>query len=422
MPPRDHAKAFPSFGTKGQIGVTRREFLSATASVAGFLALGQLGCGGFAGSAGAALPSPQNSGIEHVVVVMMENRSFDHLLGWLPNADGKQSGLSFSDGNVSHPTYRLAPDFQGCGRRDPNHSYSGGRIEYNGGACDGWLLNGINDEFAIGYYVQNDLPFFGQAAPRWTVCDRYFAAIMAETSPNRLYQHAAQTDRLINTLQISTLPTIWDRLAQAGLSGRYYHSTRPFLLLWGDKYNSITSPMAQFFSDCFAGQLPQVAYVDPNSSPGAPVENDDHPTADIRSGEAFLSSIYKSVTNSPNWPSTVLVINFDEWGGFFDHVPPATAPIPPADAAAGNADGLRGFRVPCVLVSPFARSGFVSSTVFDHTSVLSMIEWRWSLEPLSVRDQTANNLATALDFSQQNLSPPQFDVPAGPFGVPCKSA
>src|SRR5437016_14061421 len=121
------------------------------------------------------LPSPKRSGIEHVVVVMMENRSFDHFLGWLPAADGRQAGLVYPDAaGQPHSTYPLAPDFQGCGHPDPDHSYQGGRIEYDGGACDGWLLDGANDEYAIGYYKKKDLAFFGKAAPQWTVCDRYF--------------------------------------------------------------------------------------------------------------------------------------------------------------------------------------------------------------------------------------------------------
>src|ERR1051325_3165360 len=148
-------------------------------------------------SPAAKLPDPEQSGINHIVVGMMENRSFDHLLGWLPGADGKQAGLSYTDTNgVAHSTYPLAPDFQGCGHPDPDHDYAGGRVEYDNGACDGWLRAGQNDIFSIGYYQQPDLSFLGVAATNWTVCDNYFASIMAGTYPNRLYQHAAQTDRL----------------------------------------------------------------------------------------------------------------------------------------------------------------------------------------------------------------------------------
>ena len=140
---------------------------------------------------------------------------------------------------------------------------------------------------------------------------------------------------------------------------------------------------------------------------------DDHPYGDIRAGEAMMNRIYTAVTQSPAWRSTVLVINFDEWGGFFDHVPPPVAPIPPADQAAGNADGRLGFRTPTLLVSPFALRTHTSHVVYDHTSVLRMIEWRWGLDPLTVRDATANNLADELDFTQVDPAPPPvYSVPA----------
>jgi hypothetical protein len=141
----------------------------------------------------------------------MENRSFDHFLGWLPGANGKQAGLSYPDtAGALHPTYHLTT-FQGCGHPDPDHSYAGARTEYDNGKCDGWLR--VNDQFSIGYYQQPDLPFLGQAAPAWTVCDNYFAATLGPTFPNRLYLHAAQTDRTDNTFNLTSIPTIWDRLA-----------------------------------------------------------------------------------------------------------------------------------------------------------------------------------------------------------------
>jgi phospholipase C len=364
------------------------------------------------------LPDPATSGIEHVIVVTMENRSFDHFLGWLPQADGKQEGLKFVDKNgATHKTFRLAPDFQGCSHPDPDHSYAGGRVEFNDGACDGWLKAGDNDEYSIGFYKKQDLAFLGSAARDWTTCDQYFASIMAETWPNRIYQHAAQTDRLESDLVLCELPTIWDRLEAAGVSRRYYFNDVPFIALWGFKYFPISRLYSEFLADAAAGTLPSVSFVDPkfiDEESGTSV--DDHPHADIRNGEAFMEEIYRAVTTSPNWAHTVLIFTFDEWGGFFDHVAPPMGPIPPADQMAGS-DGRLGFRVPCVIVSPFA-PGKVSHIQFEHSSVLAMIEWRWNLKPLTVRDATANNLALALDFSL-NHKPKQYNVPAGPFGAAC---
>jgi phospholipase C len=359
--------------------------------------------------------------IQHVVLVMMENRSFDHVLGWVPGADGEQAGLSYPDrSGQMQATAPLAPDYQGCGHADPDHSYDGGRAEYANGACDGWLVTGGNDRYSIGYYTDADLPFFAGAARNWLTSDGYFAAIMAPTFPNRIYQHAGQTDRLENSLNISSLPTIWDRLAAASLTGLYYYADVPIVALWGRKYRSIARRIDQFFEACQTGALPNVAFVDPKLlGENLGISVDDHPFADIRNGQSFLNSIYNAVVQSPAWPQTVLVINYDEWGGFFDHVPPPPGPIPPATLQAGDTDGLRGFRVANFIISPWTPRGTVGHGVFDHTSVLRMIEWRWSLTPLTIRDATAANLADLLDFSIANLDAPAFDLPAGPFGRLC---
>jgi phospholipase C len=402
---------------------SRRSFLAGLSAAAPLTFLPKLdGRSQLLNAEAAALPAnPSASGIEHVVLVMMENRSFDHFLGWVPNANTRQQNRYPNKSGQMVPTFHLT-NFQNCNYADPDHSYAGGRTEFDNGKCDGWLIANGSDNFSIGYYEQSDLAFLGNAARDWTVCDMYFPAVMSSTFPNRLYQHAAQTDRMSNTLTISTLPTIWDRLQAAGRQGRYYFSDVPFLALWGIKYADITRPYAEFLADCAAGSLPEVSFLDPRFiDPTTGTSADDHPHADIRNGEAFLNQIYNAVRTSPNWKNTVLIINFDEWGGFFDHVPPPTAPIPPSDAAAGNLDGRLGFRVPLLVISPWSPRSTVNHTQFDHTSVLKMIEWRWTLPPLSIRDQTANNLATALDFSNPNLATNSYNVPVGPFGKFCLS-
>jgi phospholipase C len=387
--------------------LSRRQFLYGSAAALGSLSTGGslLGAALEAGPA-RRLPRPEKSGIEHVVVAMMENRSFDHFLGWLPQADGRQGFTYRNSQGTAFKTHALAPDFQGCAHPDPDHSYDGARIAYNDGLCDGWLRAGSNDTFAIGYYNRRDLPFLGKAAPDWTVCSRYFASILGPTYPNRLYQHAAVTDRLDDSLALTSLPTIWDRLGDAGLDGRYYHSDTSFLDLWGTKYFSIQQNYDQFLLDCASGDLPQVAFVDPPlSGESGGTSSDDHPHGDIRAGEWWLYQTYRAVTTSPAWKNTVLVINFDEWGGFFDHVVPSAAPdVDPAYE-------MRGFRVPCLIVSPFSAPGTVARDVYDHTSILKMIQWRWNLPPLSVRDAAANNLATALDFNVVRRHVKDYAVP-----------
>lgn len=355
-----------------------------------------------------------------MVVVMMENRSYDHLLGWVPNSDGRQAGLTYTDRDgVARPTWHLAPDYQGCGFADPDHSYAGGRVEWNNGACDGWLRAGQNDLFSIGYYTQADLPFLAAAAANWTICDNYFSSIMAGTFPNRVYQHAAQTDRLSNSITLSELPTIWDRLAEKDLKGRYYFSDIPMLAIWGLKYAPIMRPVSNFFEDAAAGNLPEVSFVEPRFLGEAQgVSGDYHPFGDVRNGEAFMARVYNAVISSPNWANTVLVFNFDEWGGFFDHVAPPTASVPEADRAAGDTSGLMGFRIPAVIVSPWSPRGTVAHQRFDHCSVLKMIEWRWELAPLTVRDAEAANLAEALDFANPNTQAAPINAPEVPV-VPC---
>jgi phospholipase C len=384
-------------------GVTRRQVLTHLAGTAAALAWGV--------TPHVMATSPQD--LHHIVLLMMENRSFDHFLGWVPGADGRQAGLTYLDrAGQLQPTYALAPDYQGCSHPEPDHSYDGGRIAYNHGACDGWLRAGDNDSYAIGYYTPDDLSLYAGLAQHWLTCDRYFAAIMGPSFPNRIYQHAAQTDRIDQSLAISSLPTIWDRLADHGLQGRYYFTDVPTLALWGSKYHSISHHLLRFLDDCRAGTLPHVAFVDPKFLGAALGTSwDDHPYADVRNGQAFVNLIYEAVVTSPNWPNTVLVITYDEWGGFFDHVPPPTAPIPPADQAAGNQDGLRGFRVPNFIVSPWTPRGIVRHDLYDHTSVLRLIEWRWDLPPLTVRDASANSLADGLDFSHPQLEAPTFAVP-----------
>jgi phospholipase C len=359
---------------------------------------------------------------------MMENRSFDHLMGWLPNADGQQSGLTYKDNlGIAHQTYPLAPDYTGCGHPDPDHSYSGGRVQYNGGAMDGFRRSGSNDDFAIGYYVESDQPFFAAFARNYTTLDRYFCSFLGPTFPNRIFMNAAQTDRISNTAALATVPTIWDRLAARQISGRYYYSNVPFLGLWGSKYQSISRPYAEFLIDAAAGNLPAVSFVDPRYTIfDDGTGNDDHPHADIRAGDSFLAEAFRAVSTGPGWRRTVFIVTFDEWGGFFEHVAPPRAAAPnDVDHDIVGGKTLLGFRVPVVIASPFTRGDAldprVNSLVFDHTSVLKLIEWRWGLAPLTARDASDDiqNLALALDFDRRDARVPALPQPPPPPPMPC---
>jgi phospholipase C len=362
----------------------------------------------------APLPDPDKSGLDHIVVVCMENRSFDHYLGWLPGANGKQAGLSYPDDKGAlHPTHHLT-EWQGCGFNDPDHSYSGGRVQLDGGKCDGFRKGG-NDDYALGYYTKNDLALYGPLVEQATVFDNYFCSILSSTYPNRFYTHAAATDRLDNAMVTSVLPTIWDKLAAKNVSANYYFSDLPFLALWGTKYISLARHIETFFAQAATGTLPSYSYLDPfflGEDQGG--SNDDHPHADIRRGQAFLSLVVQAILNSPLWDRTALVITYDEWGGFFDHVVPPVLPDDHDLNPTSTPHGQAGFRVPAMVLSPFARRGYVGSAQYDHTSILKMVEWRWGLSPLTSRDAAARNLAETFDFAHPDTAVPNLPIVPDP--------
>src|SRR5438876_514243 len=167
------------------------------AAAGGLAAPGGLRAVAAAAAAGRAapargLPSPGQSGIENIVMVLMENRSFDHFLGWAPGADGRQAGLSYRDATgKQHSTHHLT-EWQGCGFNDPDHSYEGGRTQYAGGKLNGFR-KGTNDDYALGYYTEADLVTTASLVHNFTICDRWFCSILGPTFPNRIYSHAAAT-------------------------------------------------------------------------------------------------------------------------------------------------------------------------------------------------------------------------------------
>jgi phospholipase C len=379
--------------------------------------------------ASSSLPSPGESGIDHIVIVTMENRSFDHFLGWLPNANGVRGGLSYPDASgARHPVYALAPDYTGCGHPDPDHSYTGSRICYANEAMNGFLLDSSNDAYCIGQYNASDIPFYAALAENYTACDNWHAAILGPTFPNRMFIWAAQTDRLTDSVAFSSLHTIFDALGKARVSHRYYFNNLPYLAFWGFKYIFSTSLFSHFLSDAAAGNLPAVSFVDPNYTVlDDGTGNDDHPHADIRNGDAFLSKIYQALATGPKWANTVLIVMFDEWGGFFEHVAPPRVVAPangPDDDLQGGA-ALLGFRVPTVIASPFTKGSagqnLVDHNLYDHTAALKLIEWRFGLPPLTARDASPaiNNPAASFNFNSPDASLPPLPMPEPVFAWPC---
>jgi phospholipase C len=372
------------------------------------------------------LPSPRNMPIDTFVVLMMENRSFDHYLGWLPKADGRQAGLAYvDDEGRRHETRRFAPDFQGCEHPDPDHSWDGGRDQVNSGRMDGFI-RGRNDEFALGYYVKEDLPFISHAAEASTTYDRFFCSVLAPTFPNREYMHAAQSygqkrNTLPNEAGYPTgFPdtTIFAALSANGVSNRYFFVDLPAAGLWGPPGLARSSRVEEYYARAESGTLPSVSFVDPFFGGLGPASvsgtrGDEHPHGDIRTGQAFMSDVVHAFMESPQWRRGALFVVYDEWGGFFDHVPPPRVPDALNSRDPNEDFGRMGVRIPSVVVSPYVRRGHVDHGRHGFESILKMIEYRFGLAPLTRRDAYARNIARSFDWrSPPRLEPPE--VPRAP--------
>lgn len=386
------------------------------------------------------LPLASSHPVEHIGCLMMENRSYDHFLGWLPGADG----LLDDNGNVVPPKVPntkeelVAGEYWGskedgglglyCGAEyvDPDHGWDGGRVQVNGGRMDGFLKVNGDDPYALAYYLERDLPVTGALARNFVTHDRYFCSLLASTFPNREYLHSATSGgRKDNSFPgisdegrggVSYIDrpggfdwlTIWDRLEAAGVSWGYYFNDLPVIGLWGNRFlegfASNIKPMPAFYADAAAGDLPQVYFLDPdfvNENNG----NDDHPHADIRAGQAFIADVYHAIRNGPQWAKTAFFLTYDEWGGFYDHVPPPRMRDERANAANLAEDyGQLGIRVPTITISPWARPG-ISSRTFEHASILKFIEYRFRLAPLTLRDASAPNIGEVLDVTDPDQPP-----------------
>jgi phospholipase C len=418
----------------------RREFLAKTAMLAGAAGLAtalpakalvsQVG----SVQASAGLPSPSNMPIDTFVVLMQENRSFDHYFGWRTDADARNAGLVYPDDQgVPHATHPLAPDFQGCAFEDPDHSWEGGRTQYDGGKLDGFRKS-PNDDFALGYYDKADIPFSPAVADAFTLYDRYFASLLGPTWPNREYMHSAQSGGLKTNAQpqdaVAAIPdgglykwmTIWDLMLSQGLTVTYYFSDLPFIGVFGPRYLSIIKPVSEFYADAAAGNLPNLAFVDPmflDGGGGRGLSGDEHPHGDIRIGQAFQADITHAFVNSPQFRTGAMFINYDEWGGFFDHVSPV---LVPDDRQSSNLDenfGITGFRIPGVAISPYARRGYVSHMTVTHESILKLLSYRFGLGYLNKRHRYASNIGRSFDWANPNFNVPDLPLPAVPVTTPC---
>ena len=439
---RDPAVAEQLAARDDDEAMRRREFLQ-RAAVTGGLAMGMAGLlhpdtilAEATKAQRVPVPDPRNLPIDTFVVLMMENRSFDHYLGWLPGADGRQAGLTYSDadGN-SYATHRLAPDFQGCAHPDPDHSWVGGRQQLDGGRMDGFLRSGENDVFSIGYYAEQDLPFMPAVAREFTTFDRFFCSLLASTYPNREYMHAAQSYGMVdNTMPVGLSEggletgfpdsTIFAALAAKGISNRYFYSDIPVSALWGAPGLARSGQVEEYYTRCASGTLPALSFVDPafmGEEEGT--SGDEHPHGDVRLGQAFMADVVHAFVESPQFKTGALFIVYDEWGGFFDHVRPPRVPDVRSKPEVSQDFGQMGFRIPAVAVSPYVKRGHVDHNIYGFESILKMIRYRFGISPLTTRDQYARNIVRSFDFeSKPNYEVPSLPDPAVVAGNACQAA
>jgi phospholipase C len=415
----------------------RREFVARTASLAGAAGLGTVVpidtlIAEAANRGRHHLPDPRNIPIDTFVVLMMENRSFDHYFGWHPHADARNTGLSYPDENHQKvKTHRLGNEYQGCAFRDPNHSWDGGRYQYNHGKMNGFVRGTKDgtgsDSFAAGYYLKKDLPFIPHVADAYTLYDQWHCSIMDSTYPNRHYQWGAQDGGTMG----NQLPpnfttgyqweTIFDRALGQGLTAKYYSSDIPFSALYGTRGIGWNHPVSNFYADAAAGTLPNIAFVDPAfNGEDQGTSGDEHPHGDVRVGQAFMSDVVHAFMESPQYRRGALFVDYDEWGGFFEHVKPMRVKDNRADHQHPSRDwGLTGFRVPGVAVSPFTLHKGVNHMKLTHESILKFIAYRFKLGHLNKRHKYATNIGHSFDFKKPHYDPPSLPDPATVTATPC---
>lgn len=356
--------------------------------------------------------------IEHTLVLIQENHTFDNYFGTYPGADGIPANTCMPvDPTDASNTTCQKPFHIGEGDvevADPDHSDRAGRTQFNDGKMNGFIyaLDQRNQDgrMAMGYYDDRDLPYYWNLADEYVLFDRFFSSAMGGSTVNHFYLVGAQPPSTqVRGQPVNDVTTIFDRLEEAGISWKFYvqnyepnltyrtvnqyPGNRGSQIIWAplltmDRFidnpelNSHIVDIDQYYKDVENNTLPAVAFM----VPSGPSE---HPPSNIQSGQRFVRSLIQPLMRSASWDSSMFLVVYDDWGGWYDHVPP-----PQVDTMG------YGFRVPGFIVGPYVKQGVVDHTVLDFTSILKFVEDNWGIAPLSARDANANSIASAFDFSK----------------------
>jgi len=411
---------------------------------------------------------------EQIVVVMMENHSFDNLLGAMPLTRADVDGLAFENGEAtdSNPggtktpsVVKAFPVGNTSQRSDISQSWADSHEQINGGKMDGFVKS-TNSEQPMGYYTPEVLPFAYSLASTFTLANRWFSSLPGPTYPNRRFLLAGtaygttvtEGDPLMQASPKSG--TVFEMLSRHGITWAEYFSDLPMSIVVGRsvveesvfEHHKHHHLIDKFFEDCANNNLPRVSFVDPRigvaSRIGKPIaelpepfrawlkvvgadltnadpaETEEDPQ-DLYYGEIWAHKLITALMESPSWPTTCLVYLYDEHGGYYDHVPPPAAVppdnIPPALQPGDPNVGYTqyGPRVPAIVVSPYSKPAATTDVVHDHTSVLATIEAKWNLPALTWRDANAETIIDFLDpTTAAFLHPPTLAAPSatGPSG------
>jgi phospholipase C len=361
--------------------------------------------------------TPSMPEIEHIVVLIMENHSFDNLLGMVPHqVPGRRSvdGLrlrhgqpvnsnSDASGNVIRAQHATSPcQLDG----EPSQSWNASHEAWDGGLNDGFVR--ASGPIAMRFWDKRDIPFTYSLAEHFPIGERYFCSVLGQTFPNRSYFFAATSQGTVNDTIASTVPangTIFDRLDAHRIDWKVYYEppSYPTLELVPGTDTPARASRIQhfgnFLSDAAGGRLPQFTFLDPDYT----TTSEENPQ-DIQLGERYIAQVVQALMRAKTWKRTALFITYDEHGGYYDHVPPPPAippdSIPPmlTSTDVPGAFDRYGFRVPLIVVSPWAKPHYVSRVIQDHTSLTAFIERKWNLPAMTYRDANAHPMTDYFNF------------------------